>query len=138
MQTRSAIAATRRPGTPTETPEVCCGALPSRAALLVALDSISPRAAGRVQDTRVVRAYPTRFRAARQPRQGAIRDAAHAQRYPDGGRHVAVRTRTQARPRIVATRRLHGMVSGLSGSSARSEEHTSELQSLRHLVCRLL
>src|SRR5262245_63058924 len=26
----------------------------------------------------------------------------------------------------------------LSGSPARSEEHTSELQSLRHLVCRLL
>src|SRR5947199_5169279 len=27
---------------------------------------------------------------------------------------------------------------GLPVSSARSEEHTSELQSLRHLVCRLL
>src|SRR5258705_4800563 len=27
---------------------------------------------------------------------------------------------------------------GSSGSSGRSEEHTSELQSLRHLVCRLL
>src|SRR5262245_63899622 len=26
----------------------------------------------------------------------------------------------------------------ISGLSARSEEHTSELQSLRHLVCRLL
>src|SRR5262245_59264023 len=27
---------------------------------------------------------------------------------------------------------------GLSGTNIRSEEHTSELQSLRHLVCRLL
>src|SRR5262245_62568516 len=27
---------------------------------------------------------------------------------------------------------------GLRGGQARSEEHTSELQSLRHLVCRLL
>src|SRR5205814_10706584 len=28
--------------------------------------------------------------------------------------------------------------SGSNGSASRSEEHTSELQSLRHLVCRLL
>src|SRR5947199_4340707 len=28
--------------------------------------------------------------------------------------------------------------SGCGGASGRSEEHTSELQSLRHLVCRLL
>src|SRR5262245_63149827 len=29
-------------------------------------------------------------------------------------------------------------VAGMAGGVARSEEHTSELQSLRHLVCRLL
>src|SRR5437899_9555951 len=31
-----------------------------------------------------------------------------------------------------------GLVGRLHGESVRSEEHTSELQSLRHLVCRLL
>src|SRR5262245_63016308 len=30
------------------------------------------------------------------------------------------------------------VASSLSGKGSRSEEHTSELQSLRHLVCRLL
>src|SRR5438045_4710295 len=37
-------------------------------------------------------------------------------------------------------RRVQGVVVGPvhRGSAARSEEHTSELQSLRHLVCRLL
>src|SRR5947199_7925030 len=36
-------------------------------------------------------------------------------------------------------RRLATMVTSLPGrSTLRSEEHTSELQSLRHLVCRLL
>src|ERR1039458_7911280 len=30
------------------------------------------------------------------------------------------------------------MVEKVTGKSSRSEEHTSELQSLRHLVCRLL
>src|SRR5258705_13173720 len=34
--------------------------------------------------------------------------------------------------------RLHGAPVGKHLSSKRSEEHTSELQSLRHLVCRLL
>src|SRR5205814_9416128 len=33
---------------------------------------------------------------------------------------------------------LWSLASGGSGLAARSEEHTSELQSLRHLVCRLL
>src|SRR5262245_65093086 len=32
----------------------------------------------------------------------------------------------------------HGLRVTPGGSSGRSEEHTSELQSLRHLVCRLL
>src|SRR5262245_62181531 len=31
-----------------------------------------------------------------------------------------------------------GITTGVIASVARSEEHTSELQSLRHLVCRLL
>src|SRR5262245_522307 len=33
---------------------------------------------------------------------------------------------------------LHGSFSPMEGVLERSEEHTSELQSLRHLVCRLL
>src|ERR1035441_8700068 len=32
----------------------------------------------------------------------------------------------------------HGELAGTDSSRVRSEEHTSELQSLRHLVCRLL
>src|SRR5258705_5741087 len=40
----------------------------------------------------------------------------------------------------LATRRSTGtfLTSPLTNSAGRSEEHTSELQSLRHLVCRLL
>src|SRR5262245_64610805 len=34
--------------------------------------------------------------------------------------------------------RRHGITFGAYGAVERSEEHTSELQSLRHLVCRLL
>src|SRR5205814_9871231 len=34
--------------------------------------------------------------------------------------------------------RMRGLRSPTLGTSMRSEEHTSELQSLRHLVCRLL
>src|SRR5258705_820087 len=34
--------------------------------------------------------------------------------------------------------RLKYSVSGIATAGLRSEEHTSELQSLRHLVCRLL
>src|SRR2546425_9275272 len=40
-----------------------------------------------------------------------------------------------ARRRCAAARRSRG---GASSSSCRSEEHTSELQSLAYLVCRLL
>src|SRR5262245_64583667 len=39
-------------------------------------------------------------------------------------------------PSVVRSRRCHRWRSPALGS--RSEEHTSELQSLRHLVCRLL
>src|ERR1039458_1901301 len=37
-----------------------------------------------------------------------------------------------------ATRRFRGKSDPTDAENARSEEHTSELQSLRHLVCRLL
>src|SRR5205814_10196431 len=59
-----------------------------------------------------------------------------------GGRSVH-RTRTANEvPSGVATRCSEGASRGVCKSSfqfdSRSEEHTSELQSLRHLVCRLL
>src|SRR5205814_8581075 len=41
-------------------------------------------------------------------------------------------------PRNSATACTPCPAAGAGGTSARSEEHTSELQSLRHLVCRLL
>src|ERR1035438_10745843 len=41
-------------------------------------------------------------------------------------------------PRISTTRLLYPKLDPRSVSTTRSEEHTSELQSLRHLVCRLL
>src|SRR5438045_6954330 len=40
---------------------------------------------------------------------------------------------TTARPRAAGSR-----TNGVCRTATRSEEHTSELQSLRHLVCRLL
>src|SRR5438045_8277188 len=47
-----------------------------------------------------------------------------------------------SKPVVVPSGRLSSMSHTLrptdSGDSSRSEEHTSELQSLRHLVCRLL
>src|SRR5438045_8099771 len=56
------------------------------------------------------------------------------------------RTPDGARPKIVLGKdtRLSGymlenaLVAGITSLGVRSEEHTSELQSLRHLVCRLL
>src|SRR5947199_6909373 len=41
-------------------------------------------------------------------------------------------------PNGVTAHCLHADNAGLAAASPRSEEHTSELQSLRHLVCRLL
>src|SRR5439155_26179593 len=42
------------------------------------------------------------------------------------------------RPRVVVAARGFILEPGLDGPVARSEEHTSELQSRGHLVCRLL
>src|ERR1035441_10870928 len=42
------------------------------------------------------------------------------------------------RPRISTSRWVRPSGGAGRGGSGRSEEHTSELQSLRHLVCRLL
>src|SRR5258705_6089891 len=51
--------------------------------------------------------------------------------------HVDADYRT-AQPHIFAVGDVIGFPSLASVSMERSEEHTSELQSLRHLVCRLL
>src|SRR5205814_9682335 len=55
-----------------------------------------------------------------------------------GEDHLAgrVKLKTLVKPRISVTRRITNTRSPTQ--SVRSEEHTSELQSLRHLVCRLL
>src|SRR2546425_4475091 len=41
-------------------------------------------------------------------------------------------------PRVEGVAQREGGVVGRAGAQARSEEHTSELQSLAYLVCRLL
>src|SRR3989442_11305100 len=46
--------------------------------------------------------------------------------------------RTRLAPRRGAARRLGGARAGARPAQGRSEEHTSELQSRPHLVCRLL
>src|SRR5205814_6883623 len=48
--------------------------------------------------------------------------------------------RSPGKPRILhlAGRQIRDFISPTNRYSTRSEEHTSELQSLRHLVCRLL
>src|SRR5262245_64489925 len=48
------------------------------------------------------------------------------------------RSRARARPRLPPGSWGGGAVDRPGGAAPRSEEHTSELQSLRHLVCRLL
>src|SRR5258705_6060934 len=57
---------------------------------------------------------------------------------PDSERRCAVEIaeaiqKSMNRDRLIRSARSH-----LAGKTFRSEEHTSELQSLRHLVCRLL
>src|SRR5262245_64578177 len=50
----------------------------------------------------------------------------------------AVRFRLECQPAFDYARRPHQITMEGRGAVFRSEEHTSELQSLRHLVCRLL
>src|SRR5258705_5921703 len=50
-------------------------------------------------------------------------------------RHLTVRSADRQPPPVVAERQTHP---ARLPRRLRSEEHTSELQSLRHLVCRLL
>src|SRR5262245_65321346 len=47
-------------------------------------------------------------------------------------------TMTDAAPRVEALAVRDGKIVAVGPRAQRSEEHTSELQSLRHLVCRLL
>src|SRR5205814_9396669 len=74
---------------------------------------------------------------------GGVRRAGHDHRGgPRGDR--ATRPRGAARALETSARRERGCADPVShhrardGRATRSEEHTSELQSLRHLVCRLL
>src|SRR2546429_6606808 len=61
---------------------------------------------------------------------GHVREQPAARQLADTGSHALQRWRQQMRDAIL------GRTS--AGASARSEEHTSELQSRLHLVCRLL
>src|SRR5262245_63563009 len=75
--------------------------------------------------------YTTLFRSRilgqRVPNEGQIR-------VPQGRAAAAAAQRL----RIVGNRGTDGVMVDAEGRGDRSEEHTSELQSLRHLVCRLL
>src|SRR2546422_3243682 len=53
-------------------------------------------------------------------------------------RPVAQNTQPRAQPTWDETHSVRRVPSGISTDSIRSEEHTSELQSRLHLVCRLL
>src|SRR5690349_23633413 len=81
--------------------------------------------------------YTTLFRSVRRPRGIVARFAGHAAllRGSSATRHCrAVRW-----PRRIVARFVgHAALSRGFGHAARSEEHTSELQSRRDLVCRLL
>src|SRR2546425_8069884 len=59
----------------------------------------------------------------------------------DGGRGPVRRSRrwkTRARPRLASPKRGENALRDRPTRRSRSEEHTSELQSLAYLVCRLL
>src|SRR5438046_6880281 len=62
--------------------------------------------------------------------------ACSQRRLPRGGRVGRGRAATARLPRRAVSRERHA--SGRVGRRSRSEEHTSELQSLTNLVCRLL
>src|SRR5258705_4275194 len=64
----------------------------------------------------------------------SLHDALPISRHRPPSRRAPRRHRDGGQPRSGPGRDLHH----LSPARGRSEEHTSELQSLRHLVCRLL
>src|SRR5947199_5955824 len=68
--------------------------------------------------------YTTLFRSVRERRRAVLLD----EKVPNPRQAVAEHRRQERELRPAAQRRV----------GERSEEHTSELQSLRHLVCRLL
>src|SRR5205814_7357446 len=89
--------------------------------------------------------YTTLFRSGRRPVEGALRSRRRRRRNRDRRRHLEPPGRALQGGRLVARsfgRRRERVLRSARGSSvariSRSEEHTSELQSLRHLVCRLL
>src|SRR5687767_15193580 len=59
-------------------------------------------------------------------------------RRADGRRLRTARRRRRNGPRHARARCSRGVVDAAAARSVRSEEHTSELQSLAYLVCRLL
>src|SRR2546422_4581219 len=66
-----------------------------------------------------------------------------ARSFPDAIAHRLSRSGERARDSaqfggLLCRLRASGAVGGRRGGTARSEEHTSELQSRLHLVCRLL
>src|SRR2546423_9076247 len=79
--------------------------------------------------------YTTLFRSG-----GPRPDGAAADRRPEIRRGVDQRSPRRARPAAgaVGRRALAAAPVGTHRHAARSEEHTSELQSLAYLVCRLL
>src|SRR5258705_1720208 len=77
--------------------------------------------------------YPTLFRSRDRPRRVIERSGSAVGRVV--GETKRVRRIAAYRCQITAIRFADYAA---NGTAARSEEHTSELQSLRHLVCRLL
>src|SRR5687767_15339094 len=73
--------------------------------------------------------YTTLFRSVAQHQQGAARDG----RRLHGGAGRRIGRRLDGR-----VHRAGRVVGGIGAAGDRSEEHTSELQSLAYLVCRLL
>src|SRR5262245_65209874 len=68
-----------------------------------------------------------------------FRSERHHDRAADAGQRPVVGAAAAAEPYPVARHRQPGGDHQVgAGDGGRSEEHTSELQSLRHLVCRLL
>src|SRR5262245_62498616 len=74
-------------------------------------------------------------------RRGDKGDTPGARRQDAGESAAQVKAAPRRRPwwvKVVLLRYLREIVDAPSAQWSRSEEHTSELQSLRHLVCRIL